>query len=329
MIAPDENKPRVVEPAVADPAIDPRFEELRRQRQKDWEAGLGRGQEMFKEGSLGRLGGNEDLQRVLAARRAQAGGLSADEQQVMRAKLMGQMASANQGALRQLRGIQGAAGIQGGVAGAQAADVLRGGQQAMIGAERDIQMQNLLAKRQGIGELEATAMGLGKYDIGQANKELIAKYQTGLAEQALGAAERGALRSSDLAMAQQSAANQGGKVLCTHFYFKGLLPHSVWVGDTLYGLEMDPAIVAGYHLWAKPLVRIMQRGGYLGCALEFLLWPVVRAWAYEMAFVMGYSTKGSLLGRIFRKTLEPVSFLIGRFRIAVKRMSAGGTNGAV
>jgi hypothetical protein len=192
-------------------AVDPRLEEIRRQREQDWSLGYGKGQELFKDKSLGRLGDIPDIQKVMEARRLQSAGMTPDEQNVARAKLMSQIGSANQGAVRQLRGIQGASGVQGAAAGAQAADVLKGGQQAMIGAERDLQMQNLLMKRQGLSDLETSALGLGKFDIGQANKERMGAIYTGLGEQMLGSTERAAIQNADIAREQQAAANDGGK----------------------------------------------------------------------------------------------------------------------
>jgi len=193
------------------PAEDPRITAMRAAREADWQTGLKRGQELFPAESLGRLGTNSDIQRVMEARRQQAGGISPQEQNLMRAQMMGQIGSANQGALRQLRGVQGASGIQGAAAGAQAADVLRSGQQAMLGAERDIQMQNLLQKRAGINELEQSATGLGKFDIGQANKEKMGGIYAGLGEQMLGVSERTGLQSADIAKQQAQVSSGGGK----------------------------------------------------------------------------------------------------------------------
>jgi hypothetical protein len=193
----------------------PEYGDLQRFREQDWRTGLGRGEEIFgKEGDqkLGRIGSNLDIQRVLQARRAQAGGISPQEQNLMRAQMLGQISSANTGAMRQLRGVQGASGVQGGVAGAQAADILRGGQQAMLGAERDIQMQNLMQKRAGVNELEKSASDIGKYDLGQQNKELMGRVYSGIGEQMMGMQERTAIQAGEIARAQErSASSSGGK----------------------------------------------------------------------------------------------------------------------
>lgn len=291
-------------------SVDPRYATASGARSADWDVGYKRGQELFKEGSLGRLGENEDIKRVMEMRRQQVGGFSPQEQAAMRAQLMSQIGSSNQAAMRQLRGVQGASGIQGAAAGAQAVDVLRGGQQAMLGAERDIQMQNLLAKRQGLNELEASAMGVGRFDIGQANKEKMGAIYGGISEQMLGAADRGAARAADAANAA-AAAQSGGKVLCTHFFMIGKLPHDVWSGDMAYATGVHPLIVRGYHSWAVPAVNAMKRGGIFGRALEVVAWPLVNAWATEMAFVTGFVKRGSVLGRCLRLVFEPVNYAIG------------------
>ena len=42
-----------------------------------------------------------------------------------------------------------------------------------------------------------------------------------------------------------------------------------------------------------------------------LLWPLVRAWAYEASYRNGYLPKGTVKGKFARFILEPPSYLIG------------------
>ena len=109
-----------------------------------------------------------------------------------------------------------------------------------------------------------------------------------------------------------------GTVLCTHFYEKGWLPHVVWRADLRFSLRtFDKRMMRGYYAWAVPCVEVMRQGGIRGWALERLLWPIVRAWATEVAHKMGKVNRGSVIGRAIRKILEPLSYWIGGRHVEV------------
>lgn len=307
-------------------SIEDRMQKERAAQEEDWARGISQGEQRFAPGTLGRMEEDPRMKEILARRQAQAQGFTPQEMATARAGMMSNLAGQQQAAMRQLRGIQGATGVAGGVAGAQAADILRGGQQAMLGAERDLQMQNIMARRQGLSDYETSLTGTRKYDIGQANRERMLQYQTGLAQQMLGVAGRGGLRAEDIARQQAAAASRddgGMSVFCTHFKNKGMLPVDVWKADCAFGSQAPKSLIVGYYAWAFPLLDRIAKGGFVAKMIEAIMWPLVNAYAHEIAYVMGIRPKGSFFGKIIRHTLEPLTAIYGKYklvRIAIKQI---------
>lgn len=198
----------------ADP-LNPTPEELRATRLKDYEVGAARGQDLFKEGSLGRLGTNEDMASILQRRREGAGGFTPQQQDLMRAQQLASINSATQGNMRALKGAQGASGIQGGLANSQLAGALGQGAALRNSAEVQMQLANIQQQQQGLQNYQDLAQQMATYDIGQKNKETYGQYSTGISEQALGSADRGAALaravSKDNAGQQVAVQSSGGK----------------------------------------------------------------------------------------------------------------------
>lgn len=192
---------------------------LERERQlvaEDQERGRARGQELFGEGSLGTRSLEErktDIADVLARRKAALSGLTPEEQAAMESQALGGINQATQTQLRQLRGVQGASGVRGGLAAAQQANLLRGGQQAAAEAQRDIFLQNLGARRQALSDFENTVLG----EQQRANQERFGQLATEMGIAQLGSGTRGGVRQSILgeqqveSAQQQAAANSGKK----------------------------------------------------------------------------------------------------------------------
>lgn len=100
------------------------------------------------------------------------------------------------------------------------------------------------------------------------------------------------------------------RVICTHFYQKGMLSRELWRADMEYTLQHLPqSMVNGYHLWAIPYVRLMRKSPLA----EKLMYPIAYHRAREIAYQMGYLEKGSIRGKIFRAILEPVCAFLGMF----------------
>ncbi|WP_407048088.1 beta strand repeat-containing protein [Methyloraptor flagellatus] len=101
-----------------------------------------------------------------------------------------------------------------------------------------------------------------------------------------------------------------GRVICTHFYRKGMLDRDTWRADLEFTYaRLSPITVRGYQAWAIPYVRLMRRSPLA----ERLMYPLMRWRAEELAYQMGRRPKGSLAGKIVRTTLEPVCWMIGLF----------------
>lgn len=239
--------------------IDPRrLKQSKAARSEDFASGLKKGKEIAPEGSLGRLGNkkNADIesvlkkrresvaqrgitpeqQQVLAQRQKQLGGFTPEEMARQRSQSQKAAGRATQQGLRQLRGAQAGSGLRGGLAAGQQASLIRGGQQAQVGAEQQLGLANIQERRRALDALEKTTTGLAGqeqasigalegssvgqsdrqegrdiFDIGQLGREKNIQLQTALAEQVLGTAERGAIRAADIAKAQERAADSGGK----------------------------------------------------------------------------------------------------------------------
>jgi len=122
----------------------------------------------------------------------------------------------------------------------------------------------------------------------------------------------------------KSGAGSGGgskKVLCTHYKNKGWLPREIWARDGKAALKrsfdettFSGIAMAGYQLWAKPVVTRMERGDRVSRVLELAFWPIIKAWAYESA---GHR---SVAGKVSRLILEPPSYVIG---LAMRLLNKG------
>jgi len=91
------------------------------------------------------------------------------------------------------------------------------------------------------------------------------------------------------------------KVICTELYEQGLLSESIYEADDAFGKILyinDPEVMEGYHLWAKPVVKLMQNSK-LATHLAAI---ITRPWAKQMAYEMGAHEKGSIIGKILMET---------------------------
>ena len=142
-----------------------------------------------------------------------------------------------------------------------------------------------------------------------------------------GIAERTGVRQGLLSESQLSAQNKyqkeqleiqrieaekpppqaGGKVLCTVHWERGELSDEVYKADLAYALTLPAETIAGYHFWAKPIVRIIEKYPALGRITR----PLVVAWAKHMHCLMGGSSR-SFLGKIFHNIGMPMCTVIGK-----------------
>jgi len=107
-----------------------------------------------------------------------------------------------------------------------------------------------------------------------------------------------------------------GTVLCTAYCNLGYLPDEIWTLDRGYGEKLTrscPELLDGYRLWASPIARFIQRNGILSKALRAMLWPIVRAWAEQMAHEMRPKKHaGNLFGKFIMAIGEPLCLAIGK-----------------
>lgn len=109
---------------------------------------------------------------------------------------------------------------------------------------------------------------------------------------------------------RNGGGNRGGssRVICTHFYRKGMLDADVWRADLQYTQNhLSETTVRGYHYWAIPYVELMRKSPLA----EKLMYPIAKYRAIELAYQMKIVKKGSLRGKAIRLVIEPACFLIG------------------
>ena len=87
-------------------------------------------------------------------------------------------------------------------------------------------------------------------------------------------------------------AGGADKVICAELYRQGLMPQNIFEADERYGARQPRELIAGYHVWAEPIVERMRRSR----RFTRLVWWIARPWALEMAFRDGALERGSLLG---------------------------------
>jgi hypothetical protein len=67
--------------------------------------------------------------------------------------------------------------------------------------------------------------------------------------------------------------------------------------------------VRGYQFWGIPLVRLMRKWPWV----ESIVYPLALARAEEIAYQMGRRDKPNYLGKVVRRALEPLNFVLGIF----------------
>ena len=100
-----------------------------------------------------------------------------------------------------------------------------------------------------------------------------------------------------------------GKVICSAMYHHGLIPREVYRADQEFAKELPLEVMAGYHLWAMPLARLMREKA----VAARLIAPLAKPWAYEIAHRAGVpGVKGHVIGKIYLKLGVPTCLLLGK-----------------
>jgi hypothetical protein len=108
----------------------------------------------------------------------------------------------------------------------------------------------------------------------------------------------------------------GGTVLCTAYCDMGYLPREIYSLDRRYGVKLyrhDPDLIHGYRMWATPIANFIQKDNLISKAARAVVWPVVEAWAEEMAHIMKPKKyKRNIFGKLIMAIGEPLSYAVNR-----------------
>jgi hypothetical protein len=112
-----------------------------------------------------------------------------------------------------------------------------------------------------------------------------------------------------------SASSSSSKILCCAYYELGYLPRDIWRLDQRYGVWLhrnNRKLMNGYHAWAAPLADFVKRDTVGGKVARKVMWPIVKAWAEEMAHTMSPEKhKSNKVGKVIATVGEAFSYAVG------------------
>lgn len=106
----------------------------------------------------------------------------------------------------------------------------------------------------------------------------------------------------------------GMKAICTELYQQGKMPYNVYLADMQYGHKISlerPEVLDGYHLWARPTVRLMRKSPLFTNLIKY---PAL-SWANHIAGI-----KPSLFGSLCQTVGEAACGLLGKMIYKVRRL---------
>jgi len=115
------------------------------------------------------------------------------------------------------------------------------------------------------------------------------------------------------------AGDAGGTVICTELYRQGLIDKHVYRADQRFGLRLlrnDPDVIAGYHFWAKSVVRLMRKSPLFTLIVYK---SVGETWAREMSLREGLNGFGTVRGKLVIAIGIPTCRMIGRMLTATRK----------
>lgn len=98
----------------------------------------------------------------------------------------------------------------------------------------------------------------------------------------------------------------GGSVICTALYDQALMDEAVYRADSEFGRSVNPVVLAGYWVWAKPIAKAMRKSRKVTKVVHFMARPWIKAMA-ERAGIGG----GSAVGEAYLKVGIPACYVIG------------------
>jgi len=115
-----------------------------------------------------------------------------------------------------------------------------------------------------------------------------------------------------LLLANQSGGNDSDpKIICKELYRHGLLKPNIFKADEAFGRHLYKTNIdtlIGYHLWAKPVVKMMRKSKTVTRIVYFFAKP----WSEEMAYRMGAKEKGNCWGNILMFIGLPICGFLGK-----------------
>ena len=101
----------------------------------------------------------------------------------------------------------------------------------------------------------------------------------------------------------------GGRVICNELCRQKIMDRKQVLLDYKFTKEyLTPQHVSGYHIWAVWMVKQMRKGKFVK------FWSHVAGHrANEIEFIYGKRNKPDYLGKLYRKILEPLCWIIGAF----------------
>lgn len=189
-----------------------------------------------------------------------------------------------------------------------------------------------------LGELEAKAAqmandqaamdalaGLSNAAVGEGEAQAIADAlanESGLAVAADAAAAAADAASAadvaamgDVGMGADAGGGGGGKIICTKLHDLGLMPRDIYEADQAFGallVSQSPQTYAGYVVWAKHIVKWMDRKDLFGAFVRHAAHAIATPWSIAMAQEMGLPVKSSWFGRALLKNGLRVCQFIGK-----------------
>lgn len=254
--------------------------------------------------------GPVELQDILARQKGALEGYNAEQLAAMRA----QMAQGQQAAqLQRDRALQAALAkqnIRGGAAASLQTQAALQAARERAGQDTEMMLRQAAKQEEGLKQYREGVMG----SLDLAQKRQFQELATKLAAEQAAAAQEAGRRGQTATerYGESMAQSQKGTVICTELHRQGLMSDQVYEADQRFGRELylrDPELMAGYHAWAKPIVKVMKQNKLF----THLVFIIATPWAKQMAYEMGIEAKPNYIGKLMLKVGLPFCKLVGKF----------------
>ncbi len=116
------------------------------------------------------------------------------------------------------------------------------------------------------------------------------------------------LGSTTVQSSKNSKSGGGLTAICTELHRQGLMDDATFEADERFGRQLPLEVIDGYHLWARPMVRVMRRSKLFTA----LIAPLALSWAREMKRRVTGEGEGSIVGSLLLRIGVPVCGWLGR-----------------